>query len=85
MARFAETEGIAARHGREAQELQAAIAAVDALAFSNASWGPTFERLVKLVESHVDEEESEFFPKAQEVLGEDEARALLPRFEAAKN
>ena len=63
----------------------ARIAAVDALAFSDVSWGPTFERLVKLVEAHVQEEEGEFFPKAQEVLGEDQAKALLPRFEQAKH
>jgi len=48
LAQFAETSPIAAEHSREAEELQAAIAAVDALSFSDASWGLTFERLVKL-------------------------------------
>jgi len=85
LAQFAETRHIAAQHAREAKELQSAIAAVDALAFSDASWGPTFERLVMLVETHVEQEEDEFFPKAQEVIGEDEAKALLPRFEQAKH
>jgi len=84
LAQFAETRGIAAQHDSEASELKAAIAAVDALAFNDPSWGPEFERLVKLVERHVAEEESDFFPKAQDVLGENEAKALLPRFEAAK-
>ena len=85
LARFAETAGIAAEHDREAKELQAAIAAVDALSFSDPSWGPTFERLVMLVEAHVKEEEDQFFPKAQDVIGDDEAKALLPRFEQAKH
>jgi len=82
---FAETAGIAAEHSREAQELEAAIAAVDRLSFSDTSWAPTFEHLVELVMSHVKQEESEYFPKAQEVIGEDAAKALLPRFEAAKH
>jgi hypothetical protein len=85
LAQFAETSRIAAEHGLQAEELEAAIAAVDALSFSDASWGPTFERLVELVEAHVKQEESEYFPKAQELLGEEQATALLPRFEAAKH
>ncbi len=84
LAQFSETSGIAAEHNREAQELDAAIAAVDALSFDDERWASTFAQLVKLVEAHVQEEESEFFPKAQEVIGEDEAKALLPRFEKAK-
>jgi hemerythrin superfamily protein len=85
LARFPETKGIAAQHDTEAKELQRAIAAVDALSFDDASWGPAFERLAKLVDAHVEEEESEFFPKAQDVIGENEAKALLTRFEAAKH
>jgi hemerythrin superfamily protein len=85
LAQFAETTGIAAEHAEEANELQAAIAAVDALAFSDPNWGPTFERLVALVDAHVKEEEDEYFPKAQDVIGEDQAKALLPRFEQAKH
>jgi hemerythrin superfamily protein len=85
LAQFAETSAIAEQHASEAQELQAAIRAVDELSFGDVSWGPAFERLAKLVEAHVEEEESDFFPKAQKVIGEDEAKALLPRFEAAKH
>jgi len=84
LAEFAETEGITAQHNIEARELESAIAAVDALAFDDPSWEPAFTRLAELVEQHVDEEESDFFPKAQSVIGENEAKALLPRFEAAK-
>jgi hemerythrin superfamily protein len=85
LARFSETTEIVTKHQREADQLQAAIAALDALPFSDVGWKPAFERLVTLVEDHVKEEEGEFFPKAQEVLGDDEAKALLPRFEAAKH
>ncbi len=84
IARYPETRGIANQHETEARTLESTIAAIDALSYNDPSWGPAFERLVKLVEEHVEEEESDFFPKAQDVLGENEAKALLPRFEAAK-
>jgi hemerythrin superfamily protein len=85
LARFPETGSISAEHAREAQELETAIQAVDTLPFGDARWSPAFERLVQLVEAHVKEEEGEFFPKAQQVIGEEAAKALLPRFEAAKH
>jgi hypothetical protein len=84
LAQFAETVAIAAEHGREADELKAAIADVDELSYSDTSWGPTFERLAELVAEHVKKEESEYFPKAQALLGEAQANVLLARFEAAK-
>jgi len=84
LAEYPETSGIAATHAREASELRAAIAQLDGLATSDARWAPAFERLATLVEKHVAEEESEYFPKAQKVIGDERARELLPLFEAAK-
>jgi len=83
--RHPETSGIAGMHSEQASELQAAIAAVDALAYSDAGWRSAFERLVELVGEHVEQEESDFFPKAQKAIGDKKAEALLPRFEAAKH
>jgi hypothetical protein len=85
LANFVETSSIATEHQREADDLDAAIAAVDALSFDDAKWASTFEELAALVEAHVEQEETDFFPKAQKVIGDDEAEALLPRFEAAKH
>jgi hemerythrin superfamily protein len=79
-----ETRAIASAHEQEAKQLEAAIAAVDALDFSAPVWGRAFERLFQLVQQHVEEEEHDFFPKAQRVIGEDESKALLSRYEAAK-
>jgi hypothetical protein len=84
LAEYPETADIAAEHSMEASELQAAIAELDAISFSDADWAPTFERLAKLVGEHVDQEESEYFPKAQKVIGEERAKQLLPAFETAK-
>jgi hypothetical protein len=84
LAEYPETEGIAEIHAREASELEAAIRAVDAIDFGAQAWAPAFEHLAQLVKAHVDEEEGEFFPVAQETIGEERARGLTERFEAAK-
>ena len=78
------TRELVVLHNQEASQLEAAIAAVDALDASTPAWGDAFEHLFALVQQHVQEEEDSFFPKAQEMIGEEEAKALLPRFEAAK-
>ena len=72
------------KHNAEAHELEKAIADVDALDFASDEWQPTFERLFALVQAHVEEEENDFFPRAQEVIDEDESKQLLKRFEEAK-
>ena len=78
------TREIVAMHNQEARQLESAIAAVDAVDASTSAWGDAFEHLFALVQQHVEEEENDFFPKAQELIGQNEAEALLPRFEAAK-
>jgi Hemerythrin HHE cation binding domain len=84
LAEFPETAAIAAAHAHHASEIEAAIGDLDALPFDSASWAPAFERLAKLVDQHVDLEESNYFPQAQQVLGEERAKRLLIPFEAAK-
>src|SRR4051812_1377582 len=78
------TREIVALHSQEAGQLKEAIAAVDAVDYASPAWGPAFERLITLVQQHVAEEENEFFPRAQEVIGEDQSKAVLERYEAAK-
>lgn len=71
-------------HNQEARQLETAIASVDALDPATPAWGDAFEHLFALVQQHVQEEEESFFPAAQEVIGEEEAEALLDRYETAK-
>jgi len=78
------TRELVVLHNQEAQQLEAAIAAVDALDPATPAWGDAFQHLFQLVQLHVEEEESEIFPRAQAMIGEAEAAALLPRYEAAK-
>lgn len=79
-----ETRAMAEQHGREANELESKIERIQETAIDSPEWGQLFGELVKLVESHVEEEESKIFPQAQEVIGEDRARELEPKFLAAK-
>jgi hemerythrin superfamily protein len=78
------TRNIAAAHNVEAQQLEQAIHQVDQLDFASPEWGPAFEHLFQMVQQHVAEEENDFFPKAQAVLGEGESKAMLDRYETAK-
>jgi hemerythrin-like domain-containing protein len=84
LAEYPETAAIAAAHAHHASEIEAAIAELDALSFNSPSWAPAFERLDHLVFEHVDQEESNYFPLAQKVLGDERAKLLLSKFEAAK-
>ncbi len=83
-ASFDSTREIVDIHQQEANQLEKAIAAVDAADFAGAAWGAAFERLFALVQQHATEEEEDFFPKAQAVLTEDQSKVLLERFEATK-
>ncbi|MET0793155.1 MAG: hemerythrin domain-containing protein [Polyangiaceae bacterium] len=80
----AATREIVALHSQEAGQLKEAIAAVDAHDFASRAWGPAFDRLFTMVQQHVAEEENDFFPRAQAVIDEDQSKAVLERYEAAK-
>ena len=84
LSHYEATRELVVLHNQEARQLEAAIDALDALDASTPAWGDAFEHLFALVQQHVMEEESEFFLRAQAAIGEDEATALLPRYEAAK-
>jgi hypothetical protein len=67
-----------------ASELEATIAEIDALSIGSANWTSAFDRLARLVEQHVDREESDYFPKAQKALGKERTEELLFAFDAAR-
>lgn len=84
LGQYSATSEIAAIHAHEASELDAAIEALDALDLAGEEWKPAFEHLFGVVKRHVEEEEGEFFPRAQETIGDAQAQALEGRYEAAK-
>lgn len=84
LAQHAATQDIAERHSDEAQTLEATIAEIDMVGYDSPNWTSLVQRLITLVEHHVDEEENEFFPRAEATIGKDAARALQGRLVAAK-
>ncbi|MEO8905795.1 MAG: hemerythrin domain-containing protein [Polyangiaceae bacterium] len=84
LANYEVLRGVVLKHNAEAHELEKAIAAVDVLGFDSDEWQQAFEHLFALVKNHVEEEENDFFPQAQELIDEDESKVLLKRFEEAK-
>ena len=67
---------IATRHAEEAQQLETAIANIDALGPASSRWAEALETLVALLQQHVEDEEHDFFPRAQESMGTGAANAL---------
>jgi hemerythrin superfamily protein len=71
-----ETRAMAIEHDAEATQLRDVIQVLHTTAFDAPTWGETFKQLVSLVEHHVQEEESQYFPKANDVLGKERAEQL---------
>ena len=84
LANFERMRSTVLAHNEQAHTLEKAIADVDAQDFASEEWGHSFRRLFELVKAHVEEEENDFFPKAQEVIDEEESKQILERYEAAK-
>lgn len=57
-------------HEAEADELEALVAELDALAFDVDEWQPAVERLQQAVLRHAAREEEHYFPRLQEAIGE---------------
>jgi hemerythrin-like domain-containing protein len=75
---------IANEHDQQAGELEDAIDRLDGIDFTQDAWDTQLDVLISLVQRHVDEEEHEYFPEAQKVLGRDVAKGLEERFHQAK-
>jgi hypothetical protein len=85
LAQYESTRELVLLHEREAAQLESAIRAVDVWDPASDAWSSAFERLLVLVEQHVEEEEKHFFPKAQAALGDAAAETLRTRYASAKN
>jgi hemerythrin superfamily protein len=80
----AETQAIAAQHRQEAVELEKLLEQLSHLDYADAQWVTTFEAMVDTVQRHAKEEEEQFFPTAQRVLGSDVAEQMQARYEDVK-
>jgi hypothetical protein len=78
------TRDIVRRHTEDAGELEAAVRELDGIGFQAEAWLPALQRLTALVKAHAELEEEQFFPRAQEALGDDAARELETSFARAQ-
>lgn len=78
------TRQIALAHADGASELEALIDEIDKLPPQSAEWKPALGRLIAKVKEHVEIEETQYFPAAQEALGEAAAKQLEQPFLRAK-
>jgi hypothetical protein len=72
-------------HEREAATLERTVERLSLIPYDDDRWGPIFGDLVNAVEHHIREEEGEFFPQANRILGKQAAEDMLPRYEAARD
>lgn len=72
------------QHGDQEVELELAIAELDATDVTSSDWIEQLTTLMAMLEEHIRDEETEFFPRAQELLGENSARELEDPFRAAQ-
>ncbi|MGE0789439.1 MAG: hemerythrin domain-containing protein [Sandaracinaceae bacterium] len=84
LAKHAETREIVAQHEREANELEEMIHKVDGTPVGTDTWHERIVELTAMVKQHADEEQNDFLPRAQAILGSDRAEALDRPFRQAK-
>jgi hypothetical protein len=79
-----ETTEIPRLHARDAQLLETAIGNIDSIGYESTEWEAALETLIQIVEAHVHEEETDFFPRALRKLGKKAASDLEAPFKVAK-
>jgi hypothetical protein len=75
---------IAEQHTRQSNEMESIINELDAIDTASKDWAPKLLDVIALFEEHVEEEERDFFPRAQGILGESMALELEERYESAQ-
>lgn len=79
----ADTQAMATEHDDDAEGLEDAVEALNALPMDSEQWQPALTQLIELVQEHVRDEEEEYFPIADRVFKE-RSDDMLERFEKAK-
>ena len=84
MRAYPELRSFCDRHEAEAGQLSALIERIHATSMSTETWTQLFDQLCEMVERHVQEEQNQIFPKAQEVIGAPRAEQIGPLFLATQ-
>jgi len=80
----ADAQSMLDQHGDQAVELELTIAELEALDIDSDEWFARLEDVMDMVAEHVREEEGDFFPRAQRLLGENLARELEHPYASAQ-
>ncbi len=80
-----ETHDITLEAFEEHRLVKQLLAELDKMDKGDEQWTARFTVLKENIEHHVEEEETDMFPKAKKVLGDEKAEELGTRMEAAKN
>lgn len=79
--RFPETKEFIAQAMDEHRKVQEYLEKLESGNKATKTWLQTFERMMRAVERHVEMEEHEMFPAANEVLSGEQAREMEDRFQ----
>jgi hypothetical protein len=74
---------IADKHAQEASQLEKMLAQLTATPVRDPAWPSSFDALVDLVQNHVKEEETQFFPAGERAFG-GQTKALQEQYETLK-
>ncbi len=80
-----ELEGFAQDHQAEAHEMEEMLDQLNAMDCEDPSWKDKFDKLVEVVKHHTGQEENEYFPAAERVLGREESERLEGAYEQTKS
>ncbi len=80
------TRSIAVHSKKEHEEIEELLGKLEGMIDNptGAAWDTTFDKLQETVTHHVKEEENELFPKAHDVLSDQEAKEVEERYAKAK-
>jgi hypothetical protein len=72
------------QHAQQGAELESTIAELDATDTESDVWIERLRDVIAMVEDHVRDEESDFFPRAQALLGDSTSRDIDERYQSAQ-
>lgn len=80
----ADAQNLLDQHGDQAVELELTVAELDAVDLDSDEWIGKLRDVMAMVDDHVRDEENDFFPRAQRLLGENLARELEHPYASAQ-
>lgn len=78
---YSELEGVVTQCMRDHEDIESRLEQLNTADKSTDSWMNSFNQLKQAVESHVQREENDLFPKANDLLDRDQARQIQDRLE----